>query len=113
MLLPIVSRNQKFQDLSKKEEMKNEFKSNLDSDIKQLKTFINEEISNLKKSGSSDGKQDISSLKSNFISKEEFTVLDINFSKLSELVEHIQETMVRNQEESGSQIEQFESGRIR
>ena len=65
----------------KKEEMKNEFKSNLDSDIKQLKTFINEEISNLKKSGSSDGKQDISSLKSNFISKEEFTVLGMKLFK--------------------------------
>merc|ERR1712126_425774 len=57
----------------KKEEMKNELKTNLDSDIKQLKTFINEEISNLKKSGSNEGSKDISNLKSNFISKEEFT----------------------------------------
>ena len=38
-----------------------------------------------------------------------FLTIDINFSKLSELVEHIQEMMVRNQQESSSQIEQFET----
>jgi len=44
-----------------------------------------------------------------FITKEEFTVLDINFSKLSEIVENIQCEIFEHQREETSQFEQLQS----
>ena len=60
-------------DFAKKSEV-----GSVGSDVKQLKTFINEELSKMKKSedkSSPDASQNIDNLKSKFISKEEFTVL--------------------------------------
>merc|ERR1712110_972077 len=93
-------------DFAKKSEV-----GSVGSDVKQLKTFINEELSKMKKSEDQsppDASQDIDNLKSKFISKEEFTVLDINYSKLSELVDHLQSELVRQQQDSSSHAEQIE-----
>merc|ERR1711915_973748 len=44
-----------------------------------------------------------------FIEKEEFTILDINVSKLSEIVENIQGEVFEHQSRETSQLEQFET----
>merc|ERR1711899_55989 len=84
-------------------------KDNLSSDIKQLKTHINEELSKVQKNYENVAKQKsdgvesqtpLKDLESKFITKEEFTILDINFSKLSELVEHQQSEVVRHNQDS-------------
>jgi len=48
-------------------------------------------------------------LAKSFITKEEFTILDINFSKLSEIVENIQCEMISHQQEGTSELGQLES----
>jgi len=93
-------------------------KDNHSSDIKQLKTHINEELSKVQKNYENVAKQKsdgvesqtpLKDLESKFITKEEFTILDINFSKLSELVEHQQSEVVRHNQDSSHQVEQIES----
>jgi len=87
-------------------------KSEVGSDVKQLKTFINEELSKLKKIEDKSSKEDISetidSFRAKFISQEEFTKMDINYSKLSELVDHLQSELVRQHQDSSSHAEQIE-----
>jgi len=58
------------------------------------------------KSKNQDGNKEVSS--KDFITKEEFTMLDINFSKLSEIVENIQGEIFEHQHEETSQLEQLE-----
>merc|ERR1711915_781018 len=62
-----------------------------------------EEIKDMSKSNLNDMK-----LK-DFIEKEEFTILDINVSKLSEIVENIQGEVFEHQSRETSQLEQFET----
>merc|ERR1719357_1306273 len=62
-----------------------------------------EEIKDISKSNLNDMK-----LK-DFIEKEEFTILDINVSKLSEIVENIQGEVFEHQSRETSQLEQFET----
>ena len=108
-------------------------KDEVTSDVKQLKTFINEELLKIQKcnEGSKTSENtvntNISELKSNFISKQDFAILglfyfhscylhsinvifsDINLSKLSEIVDHIQGETQRYNQDTQSQIETLES----
>eukprot|EP00090_Calanus_glacialis_P047534 TRINITY_DN9924_c0_g1_i1.p1 TRINITY_DN9924_c0_g1~~TRINITY_DN9924_c0_g1_i1.p1 ORF type:complete len:770 (-),score=247.40 TRINITY_DN9924_c0_g1_i1:94-2130(-) len=92
-------------------------------EIKEINTLINEEIKKIEtnidnilqknaerfsmlESKTEDGNKEVSS--KDFITKEEFTMLDINFSKLSEIVENIQGEIFEHQHEETSQLEQLE-----
>eukprot|EP00092_Neocalanus_flemingeri_P022775 GFUD01024695.1.p1 GENE.GFUD01024695.1~~GFUD01024695.1.p1 ORF type:complete len:3073 (+),score=1009.79 GFUD01024695.1:162-9221(+) len=98
------------------------------AEIKKLKTFIDDEVKKLQKNidhilgkneemfsnlknKNQDSNQDIlaKDLAQTFITKEEFTFLDINFSKLSEIVENLQGEFFSNQQEESSQLDQFET----
>ena len=80
------------------------------ADVKQIKSLLTDQISEVKKTvESSSSRSEDAELKKHFISKADFTVLDINHSKLSELVEHIQGEMVTYQNDANSQLEQLEA----
>ena len=86
-----------------------------DLDIKRLTMLINEKVLELQKSLSTvskiaetTSKQEIIDVK-DFISKEEFTVLDINFSKLSEVVEQIQSEVCLQDQERKAHLEQLDT----
>jgi len=129
--------NEKFcADLVNLSDLKSKFDSKVNiwdgkadvADMKKLNTLINDEVKKLEKNidnilkkneemfsnlknKNPDNNQEILSkdLAQRFITKEEFTVLDINFSKLSEIVENIQEQTLLDQHEETSQLGQLES----
>ena len=94
------------------------------TEMTKFNTQINDEIKKVQKNFDElleKNENTLSTLKNNsqksnsevsskdFITKEEFTVLDINFSKLSEIVENIQSEIFEHQREETSQFEQLES----
>merc|ERR1719233_1499823 len=94
------------------------------TEMTKFNTQINDEIKKVQKNFDElleKNENTLSTLKNNsqksntevsskdFITKEEFTVLDINFSKLSEMVENIQGEIFEHQRGESSQLEQLES----